>query len=341
MKFPEGPVAIYTNNNDARKIAGLFLRGAVNESQAPRTVIACDDAGKIAANYRKWLIELLEAAGVQHLTINRKLGCRWQNVAEDSGLVVKPVFALSDPDKLSSGVDVPEHPHLASEKYYLSTNKPGGKHAHVGFAPRFDRPVTDWAKIDTQWANVDLKGRITGFAGRLNAYSTGMDANNFLHGHGLVHGDVKPAQLTEFPNADDDGYTTKLADFDILRPASSEDTKPGNLTKDYFDGRYPHTENDLFKRVPLSTGRDVFAWGVSLFEAHLGYPNYARIAFIDGWLRGTLPINFKHSMSSALESVVRNMLARRSEDRPDLDEVLQVYGPYAAEVYDAAVRRYS
>jgi len=156
------------------------------------------------------------------------------------------------------------------------------------------------------------------------------------HCHGIVHRDVKPANVMLVPDAGRPTDTSqavaplagvKVLDFGVaklLHEAQSQArTLPGKLlgTPEYMAPEQCGGEGTVDRRT------DVYALGCVLFEMVSGRPPFVAEAFSDLllshlWRRP--PAASSHAeIPSSLDRLIARMLAKRPEDRPpDMDVVV-------------------
>lgn len=151
----------------------------------------------------------------------------------------------------------------------------------------------------------DLVGQV---AGALDA----------AHGEGLVHRDVKPANvLIAGRGADEHAY---LSDFGLAKPLSDTDTPTSSLIVGTPDYMAPEQVQAGEKKVTLDARADVYALGCVLFELLAGRPPYRR-----GNVYSTLYAQVHEAVPSvrevnpavpaALEAVVARAMAKEPAGR--------------------------
>jgi serine/threonine protein kinase len=132
------------------------------------------------------------------------------------------------------------------------------------------------------------------------------------HARGLVHRDVKPANVL-LARADH----VYLSDFGLAKPAE----EPGGLTRQgsiVARAEYVAPEQLIEDRVDALT--DVYALGCLLFEALTGEPPYARSADGPAMLAHVnepppSPLERRPSLPPAFDEVVRRAMAKQPEER--------------------------
>jgi serine/threonine-protein kinase len=144
------------------------------------------------------------------------------------------------------------------------------------------------------------------------------DALGHAHSHGIVHRDVKPANILLCE--DDDGTVqAKVADFGVAKAASgwgSDLTKTGTvvgtakyLSPEQVEGREPDARSDLY------------AVGVLLYEMLCGQAPFVgdtelatAMAHLDSW--PLPPRRLQAGIPAPLDAEVMRALARDPDDRP-------------------------
>lgn len=133
---------------------------------------------------------------------------------------------------------------------------------------------------------------------------------HFAHEQGVVHRDVKPANIWVLPDA-----TVKLLDFGIARLASSSITRDGNVL-----GTAAYMAPEQIEGAAVDGRTDIFAAGVVLYELLVGHKPFEAdsptgvIAKIIRGDRSPLDPERDH-LPPALVSAVDRALARLPADR--------------------------
>jgi serine/threonine protein kinase len=142
------------------------------------------------------------------------------------------------------------------------------------------------------------------------------NALTVAHGHGLIHGDIKPENVM----VRDDGFL-KLLDFGLALDAHPSETSGSQL-----GGTLRYLEPERRLGQPPTQAGDIFAFGVMLFELTTGrYPYESQTAL--SLLKGTTeeeaphPAALRPDLPPALDRLITAMLARKAEERPSSREV--------------------
>src|SRR5690349_20197791 len=88
----------------------------------------------------------------------------------------------------------------------------------------------------------------------------------YVHAHGIVHRDVKPANVL----LDDGDGRPRLVDFGICRDT---DASPATATGEIV-GSAPYLAPELLHGGPSGPASDVYALGLVLLECLTGHPEY-------------------------------------------------------------------
>lgn len=133
---------------------------------------------------------------------------------------------------------------------------------------------------------------------------------HFAHEQGVVHRDVKPANIWVLPDA-----TVKLLDFGIARLASSSITRDGNVL-----GTASYMAPEQIEGAAVDGRADIFAAGVVLYELLVGHRPFeadSPTGVIAKIIRGDRePLDSERDhLPPALISAVDRALARLPADR--------------------------
>ncbi|MBL4846081.1 MAG: protein kinase [Planctomycetes bacterium] len=145
-----------------------------------------------------------------------------------------------------------------------------------------------------------------------------------LHEAGVVHRDIKPANVLL-----DGRGGLRLADFGLARwrgaPAELPTAVPLTATGDAF-GTPAYMAPEQFEDAKSAThSADLYALGVLLFEAlsgHLPYPAETPLQQARAHLEAEIP-EVEGDAPQALKDLIRALLAKAPEDRPDIETVIE------------------
>jgi DNA-binding beta-propeller fold protein YncE len=133
------------------------------------------------------------------------------------------------------------------------------------------------------------------------------------HALGLVHRDVKPANVLIAAGADEHVY---LADFGLTKHASSAGglTQPG-----MFVGTLDYSAPEVIRGDPVDSRADVYALGCVLFHCLTGHPPFVRdsdVATMYAHLHDDAPApSTLAGIPAALDAVVAKALAKDPDER--------------------------
>jgi serine/threonine protein kinase len=139
------------------------------------------------------------------------------------------------------------------------------------------------------------------------------EALAYAHGQGIVHRDVKPANIL----LEQDG-TPRLTDFGL---ASEEGRDTLSLSGEVFGSPRYMSPEQAFRRVQPIDGRsDVYSLGVTLYELvtlHFPYRGETSSEYLSEVSEGRLvpPRSFEAAITPALEQVLLRALAHQPEQR--------------------------
>jgi predicted Ser/Thr protein kinase len=131
------------------------------------------------------------------------------------------------------------------------------------------------------------------------------------HAHGLVHRDVKPANILIAP-----GERVYLTDFGVAKQASA-----GGLTQTgYFLGTVDYAAPEQIESKPVSPATDVYALGCVVYECFAGTPPFVKdsaVAVIHSHLVEAPPslTADRPHLPTAVDDVIATALAKQPEAR--------------------------
>jgi len=224
------------------------------------------------------------------------------------------------------------HPHLAGDANFIERFRReavvAAKLAHPGIVATFDAGtdhdvafiVMELVRGGTLRQTMEKTGRLP-FALAVGIAAEVADALDHAHRAGLVHRDVKPANILLPAN---DGSNTptvrvKVADFGIAKLEAMADF--ADLTQNgAIVGTAKYLSPEQVQGYPPDARSDEYALGVMLYEMLLGRPPYVgetelatALQHINGQF--LMPSQLDPFISPSLEGVVLRAMARRPEDR--------------------------
>jgi serine/threonine protein kinase len=153
-----------------------------------------------------------------------------------------------------------------------------------------------------------------------------VEALDYLHGRGLVHGDVKPGHLFLSPprTAHASGRAREarrthvsLLDFGLARP-SSPHRRPA--ARRHVEGTPSYLAPEIVSGAPPSPSSDLYALGASLFELLAGRAPFQGTLgeVMSGHLRDPVPslLKLRGSLPGVLDAVVQALMAKQPAQRP-------------------------
>jgi Protein kinase domain/PEGA domain len=157
--------------------------------------------------------------------------------------------------------------------------------------------------------------RAAGFAGlppekAIDIIEQAAEALDFAHSHGIVHRDVKPANIY----VDGDGRVT-LVDFGIARALDhASSTITGSII-----GTPAYMSPEQTLGLPVDFRSDVYSLGVVLYEALTGTPPFAGSphAVMNAHASAVIPSlpQSRADLSAELDHVIRRAMAKRPDER--------------------------
>ncbi|MDP9341604.1 MAG: protein kinase [Actinomycetota bacterium] len=159
---------------------------------------------------------------------------------------------------------------------------------------------------------IDAEGRLE--PGRtvsiLLQVASALDA---AHAEGLIHRDVKPANVLLVPGTPDKVY---LADFGLTKRATSDSGVTGT---GQFVGTLDYAAPEQFTGEQLTPQTDVYSLGCVLYECLTGEPPFPRdreAAVLHAHLNEPPPKpTTRQELPEALDRVVAKAMAKKAEDR--------------------------
>ena len=168
--------------------------------------------------------------------------------------------------------------------------------------------------------DADLRRRLTGgpLAPVQVAY-LGFDlagALSYVHEHGIIHRDVKPANVLLVESGGDRPVRAKLADFGIALLRGHVDSPEAPTT-----GTAAYLSPEQVEGVPLTSASDVYSLGLVLIEGLTAKPVFPGSVIDSALARLDRDPGIPDSVPAQLADILRQMTARNAADRPDAARV--------------------
>ena len=146
------------------------------------------------------------------------------------------------------------------------------------------------------------------------------------HGHGVIHGDLKPDNIMIIPDEFTDNHERlKVIDFGIGRIIGEPSLLWDN--RDEFFGTPSYAAPEIFGTMdPITAKSDVYTLGSDFYQILTGRPPYVREE-ADNILRQKIkeePLDIRRldpSIPKPVAELVHLMLDRRPESRPTMEDV--------------------
>jgi eukaryotic-like serine/threonine-protein kinase len=148
----------------------------------------------------------------------------------------------------------------------------------------------------------------------------------YVHTRGIVHCDIKPANILISGNTEDDLVAPKLADFGIA--TASAGTRRTSNGATVGSANYLSPEQVRGDRITAAT--DIYALGLVLIEAFTGALAYPGTGVTAAMARLSRSAIIPHDASSGLRAVLAEMTARDPLDRPTAGRAADIFEGIAA-----------
>jgi serine/threonine protein kinase len=148
----------------------------------------------------------------------------------------------------------------------------------------------------------------------------------YVHARGIVHCDIKPANILISGNKEDDLVAPKLADFGIATAGNG--ARPTTNGAAIGTANYLSPEQVRGHRTTAAT--DIYALGLVLIEALTGALAYPGTGVTAATARLNRSAIIPHDASRGLRTVLAEMTARDPLDRPDAGRAAGIFEEIAA-----------
>lgn len=196
-----------------------------------------------------------------------------------------------------------------------------------GYHPPYHAVELVGCTVAQQLANGPLPiGRAIRVAGQI------ADALALLHSHGVVHRDVKPANML-LSEAADSSIQAKLADFGLARlPNTDRDAMPVSTAEGTRLGTPSYMPPEQWDDARSAEGAaDIYSLGCSLYQMLSGHLPFAGPS--DAQLRRqhilAEPAPLPSRIPNAVQLLVAKMLAKPAPRRPSAGEVASLLSVFA------------
>jgi serine/threonine-protein kinase 11 len=191
-----------------------------------------------------------------------------------------------------------DHPNIVKFRSVLHSKK-----RHMAYI------ILEWASFGSLHSHLASSPSLAAIASIFKQIANGLD---YLHGHGIIHHDIKPSNILLF----DDG-SAKLSDFGVGHSFDSASTiigTPAYQAPEAFD------DEEEIALDPVK--EDVWSLGISLYEAAFGeLPYEGEDMYQVSWAVRNTPLEIPRSAPGDLRHLLLKMLELDPGKRFDLDEV--------------------
>lgn len=161
------------------------------------------------------------------------------------------------------------------------------------------------------------------------------EALQYIHHHGVVHRDVKPANILLARYAEDAELRPKLADFGIARMLDGARLTATNTTP----GTAAYLSPEQASGAPVGPPTDIYSLGLVLLEALTGKVEFSGSPLEAAVARLSRDPEIPEALGPGWKSLLESMTAREPSARPDAGRVaktLRGEGDWSARVVPAA-----
>ena len=146
---------------------------------------------------------------------------------------------------------------------------------------------------------------------RLQFVSSIADALQYVHGRGIVHRDVKPANIL----VDKNTLEAKLTDFGIIRKAGAK-----TLTLNFFIGSPPYSPPEQIESHEVDARADIYALCATLYHLVALQPPYQELNYNEILMEKLFPLQFRlNELKSKMQSSKRKDFYRTQIAALDFD----------------------
>lgn len=146
------------------------------------------------------------------------------------------------------------------------------------------------------------------------------EALEYIHHHGVVHRDVKPANILLTRYAGNAGLRPKLADFGIARMLDGARLTATNTTL----GTAAYLSPEQASGGPVNSPADIYSLGLVLLEALTGKVEYPGPPLEAAVARLSRDPSIPDTLGPRWTSLLTAMTAREAVKRPDAGEVARI-----------------
>jgi len=146
-----------------------------------------------------------------------------------------------------------------------------------------------------------------------------LSALDYAHKRGVVHRDVKPANIF-MHRPEGEEPILKLLDFGIMATVA-EMSEKARLTGDRFAGTYTHAAPEQLQGDKPTPAMDIYAAGLVLYEMLTGVHPFEDCEHPASWIhahanKAPAPVVWKRPVPPELDKLVLAMMAKDPLDRP-------------------------